>query len=176
MTEHQFEIIFKEHFTYLSNVSFGMVKDEDDAYDIVQQVFTKLWDKRFDVNIENNIKAYLHRATFNTSLNFIDKNKRKVKFDDKQLASIPNQIDENSGDYLSGEVEEAVKIAISNLPKKCKEAFSLSRYSNLSNREIAEKLEISIKGVEKHISRALKELRVSLKPYLNLIIIFLFLR
>ena len=53
MTEHQFEILFKEHFSYLSNVAFGMVKDEDDAYDVVQQVFIKFWDKRLSVNIDD---------------------------------------------------------------------------------------------------------------------------
>jgi RNA polymerase sigma-70 factor (ECF subfamily) len=61
MTELQFEKLFKEHFAYLSNVAFAMVKDEDDSYDIVQQVFVKFWDKRFDVDIDDNIKAYLHR-------------------------------------------------------------------------------------------------------------------
>lgn len=172
MTERQFETIFKEHFAYLSNVAFAMVKDEDDSYDIVQQVFVKFWDKRFNVNIEDNIKSYLHRATFNTSLNFIDKNKRKIKIDDKQLADIPSQSYENSSDFLSGEVEDAIKKAISELPEKCQIVFSLSRYSDLSNKEIAEKLNISVKGVEKHISRALRELRVKLKPYMNSMILF----
>ena len=55
----QFEIIFKEHFAYLSNVAFAMVKDEDDSYDIVQQVFVKFWDKRHQVDIDQNIKSYL---------------------------------------------------------------------------------------------------------------------
>jgi len=79
MTEKHFETIFKEYFAYLSNVAFGMVKSEDDSYDIVQQVFVKLWDKRFDVDVDDNIKSYLYRATKNTALNFIDKNKRIIK-------------------------------------------------------------------------------------------------
>ena len=176
MTERQFEAIFKTHFSYLSNVAFSIVKDEDDAYDIVQQVFIKFWDKRFDINIEDNIKSYLHRAAFNTSLNFIDKNKRKIKIEDEQLANIPSNTHENSQDFLSGEVEEAIKKAIAELPEKCQVVFSLSRYSDLSNKEIAEELDISVKGVEKHISRALRELRVTLKPYLNTITIFFILK
>ncbi|MDA3891240.1 MAG: RNA polymerase sigma-70 factor [Salinivirgaceae bacterium] len=173
MTEHQFEFLFKEHFAYLSNVAYGVVKDEDDSYDIVQKVFAKFWDKRFDVDLTDNIKSYLHRATLNTSLNFLDKNKRMVKIEDARLEDISSHSVEDNTDYLSGEVENAVKKAISELPEKCKIVFSLSRYSDKTNREIAEELEISIKAVEKHISRALRELRVKLKPYLNSIIIIL---
>jgi len=173
MTEHQFEKLFKEYFAYLSNVAFAMVKDEDDSYDIVQQVFVKFWDKRFDVDIDDNIKAYLHRATKNTALNFIDKNKRKVDFDDAALADMSEHSEEDNSDFLSGEVEEAIRKAIADLPEKCQIVFNLSRYSEKSNKEIAEELDINLKTVEKHISRALKELRVKLKPYMNSLLVFL---
>lgn len=175
MTEHQFEIIFKKHFAYLSNVAFGMVKDEDDSYDIVQQVFIKFWNKRFEVDIDDNIKAYLHRATKNTALNFIEKNKRIIHIDDNTLADMPGHSEERNTDFLSGEVDEAIKKAILDLPKKCQLVFSLSRYSDKSNKEIAEELNISVKAVEKHISRALRELRIKLKPYMNSLLIFLVL-
>jgi len=173
MTELQFEILFKEHFAFLSNVAYNMVKDEDDSYDIVQQVFVKFWDKRFDVDIDDNIKAYLHRATKNTALNFIDKNKRSVYIDDNILADMHEHSEERNNDFLEGEVEEAIKKAISDLPEKCQMVFNLSRYSEKSNKEIAEELNISLKAVEKHISRALKELREKLKPYMNSFLLFL---
>lgn len=172
MTEHQFEKLFKEHFAYLSNVAFAMVKDEDDSYDIVQQVFVKFWDKRFDVDIDDNIKAYLHRATKNTALNFIDKNKRSIYIDDNKLADMPEHSEEKNSDFLEGEVEVAIQKAIADLPEKCQVVFKLSRYAEKSNKEIAEELNISIKAVEKHIGRALKELRVKLKPYMNLVVLF----
>ena len=175
MTEHQFETIFKEHFEFLSNIAFAMVKDEDDSYDIVQQVFIKFWDKRFSVDITDNIKSYLHRATINTSLNFIEKNKRIVKVDDSKLEILPGQSFEKNTDFLSGEVEDAIKKAISELPEKCGVVFSLSRFSDMTNKEIADHLNISVKAIEKHISRALRELRVSLKPYMSSIIIFFLL-
>jgi len=173
MTENQFEAIFKMHFAYLSNVAFSIVKAEEDSYDIVQQVFTKLWDKREVVNIDDNIKSYLHRATMNTSFNFLDKHKRNVKVDDDVFVNLPGQQIEINTDFLSGEVEEAISKAISELPKKCQVVFKLSRYSDLSNKEIAQKLDVSIKAVEKHISKALRELREKLAPYINVILIFL---
>jgi RNA polymerase sigma-70 factor (ECF subfamily) len=87
---------------------------------------------------------------------------------------MPGHSEERNTDFLSGEVEEAIKKAILELPKKCQLVFSLSRYSDKSNKEIAEELEISVKAVEKHISRALRELRIKLKPYMNSLLIFTF--
>ena len=58
MTENQFEIIFKQYFAYLSNVAYGMLRDEEDSYDIVQQVFVKFWDKRFDVDIDDRDELF----------------------------------------------------------------------------------------------------------------------
>lgn len=171
MTELQFETLFKEHFTYLSNVAYGVVRDEEDSYDIVQQVFAKFWDKRNTVDIDDNIKSYLHRATLNTSFNFLDKNKRIINIGDDQLRDMSSHSEERNTDFLSGEVEEAIKKSIAELPEKCRMVFALSRYSDKTNKEIAEELDISIKAVEKHISKALRELRVKLAPYLKIVLI-----
>jgi len=175
MTENQFEDIYKINYSFLVNVAFGVLKDRDDARDIVQQVFLKLWNLRNEVNFDQNMRAYLHRSVINTALNFIDKNKRIVNEEqsaDNIFDSL--QVKPNS-DYLSDEVELAIKKAIAALPDKCQTVFSLSRFSDLSNKEIAEELNISLKAVEKHISKALRDLRVSLKPYMDLIHVFLFL-
>ncbi len=172
MTEHQFEIIFKENFAHLSNVAYSLVRDEDDSYDIVQQVFVKFWDKRDSVDLNDNIKSYLNKATINTALNFIDKHKRELHIDVAQ-AALKGPFEDKSIDFLSGEVEQAIKKGISELPEKCRAVFLLSRYSDKSNKEIADDLNISIKAVEKHITKALRELRIKLKPYLTLLIIFL---
>jgi RNA polymerase sigma-70 factor (ECF subfamily) len=175
MTENQFEDIYKINYSFLVNVAFGVLKDRDDARDIVQQVFLKLWNLRNEVNFDQNMRAYLHRSVINTSLNFIDKNKRIVN-EEQSAANIFDslQVKPNS-DYLSDEVELAIKKAIAALPDKCQTVFNLSRFSDLSNKEIAEELSISLKAVEKHISKALRDLRVSLKPYMDLIHVFLFL-
>lgn len=172
MTKLEFEKLFKEHFTYLSNVAYGVVRNEEDSYDIAQQVFTKLWDKREQVDVGGNIKSYLHRATLNTSFNFLEKHKRIVKIDDDKIRDTNLHSIEVNTDYLSGEVDEAIKKAISQLPDKCKMVFALSRFSDKTNKEIAEELNVSIKAVEKHISRALKELRVKLEPYLKFVIYY----
>jgi RNA polymerase sigma-70 factor (ECF subfamily) len=173
MTEAQFEDIFKTNHGFLVNVAFTLLKDRDDSRDVVQQVFLKLWNLKDEVNVEQNLRSYLHRSVINTSLNFIDKNKRILNQEQTSESVFNNLQVKPNTDYLTGEVENAIKRAIADLPAKCQTVFSLSRFSDLTNKQIAEELNISVKAVEKHISKALKDLRVKLKPYMHLIHVFL---
>ena len=147
MTEQQFEQIFKQYFTFLSNVAYAVVNDEDDAYDIAQQVFIKLWNKRDSVNINDNIKSYLHRATVNTAINFIKKDNKTVKFDDISENDSVTLSEETKVEVSEENIQNVIQDAVSNLPEKCRLVFSLSRYSDMTNKEIAEHLDISIKAV-----------------------------
>lgn len=171
MTESQFEHLFKDHFQSLCNIAYSVVKDQDQARDIVQQVFIKFWDRREKVDIDDNIKSYLKRAVINTALNHLEKLK-KLKFEDNMHK---HEI-EDSNEVLNDEkriqmLGAAMKDAVGELPDKCQTVFSLSRYEGMTNQEIADYLSVSIKAVEKHISKALKQLRVTLKPYEKLLLI-----
>ncbi len=169
MTEPEFEKIFRSYFTVLSNIAYSVVKDKDQAKDVVQQVFIKFWDKRNSINIRNEIKSYLHRAVINTSLNYIERNKKLKLEDDFSSFDRSEDSDPGKSELKQQKLAVNIKNAIAELPEKCQLVFSLSRYEGMTNREIAEYLGISLKAVEKHVSRALRELRVTLKPYVNLI-------
>lgn len=173
MTEVQFEKIFRELFTPLSNIAYSVLRDEDAAKDIVQQVFLKLWQKKDSIEIRGSVKSYLHRAVVNGSLNYIEKHKRIQLAD--TLIDEGMQAEADSKTKLSDEkIELEIKKAINELPDKCNLVFSLSRFSGMTNAEIADNLQISVKAVEKHIGKALKTLRHSLKPlYESLIILLL---
>ena len=171
-TEKQFEELFRAHFADMCNMAYGIVKDRDQAHDVAQQVFVHLWDKRETVEIQGNVRAYLQRSVINTSLNFIEKHRRIQYEDEYTQQQQDSAIQGDTSDFLQGEMEGIVNNAISRLPEKCQLVFSLSRFQEMSNQEIADNLQISIKAVEKHITRALSELRVTLKPYLNLISFF----
>jgi RNA polymerase sigma-70 factor, ECF subfamily len=169
MTETRFEELFKEHFTPLCNIAYTMVKDRDQARDITQQVFVRFWEKRDEIEVQTNLRAYLHRAVVNTAINHIEKLKRLKFEEDYTTLQKESHFQPDTSDFTEGEVEEAVQKAIANLPEKCQVVFSLSRFQGMSNQEISDNLDISIKAVEKHIGRALKELRVTLRPYMHLI-------
>lgn len=172
MTTSEFEELFKKHFPSLCNIAYAVVKDQDQAKDVVQQVFIKFWNKRNSVNTDDNIHAYLKKAVVNTAINHLEKYKRLQLADDFQHFNIENKENENKEQKIAT-LNKAIKNAISKLPDKCQTVFSLSKYEGMSNQEIADYLEISIKAVEKHISRAFKELRISLKPYSSILSIIL---
>ncbi len=173
MTDSQFESVFRSHFAMLSNIAYSVIKDEDAAKDVVQQVFVKLWQKKDVLEIKGSIKSYLHRAVINSSLNYIEKNKRFFYVDSMKEECDISQ-DSQQKEISDAEIEQEIRKAINELPEKCNLVFSLSRFSGMSNKEIAEYLQISIKAVEKHIGKALKTLRLSLKPlYESLIYLIL---
>ncbi len=175
MKEAEFEKLFKSYFTPLCSVAYAVVKDSDQARDIVQQVFIKLWDKRDSLKATDQLKSYLHRAVVNTSLNHIERAKKMKLEDDFSTYEKNIQESSNSSEEKQKELGNKIKAAIAELPEKCQLVFSLSRYEGMTNQEIADYLDISIKAVEKHIGRALKELRVSLKPCMSSFSVILFL-
>jgi RNA polymerase sigma-70 factor (ECF subfamily) len=167
MSEKDFEILFKSQFSSLCNLAFTLVKNADAAKDIVQQVFIKLWQKQQDLKIHGPVEAYIYRMVINTSLNHIEKEKKYIRLEYQSVQSVelPDETKDNSDAIADREIK--VRKAIAELPPQCQTVFSLSRYENLSNKEIAGHLGISVKTVEKHITVALKSLRVKLKPLMN---------
>lgn len=171
MTEHEFEQIFKSSFNTLANIAYSVVKDDDTARDIVQQVFLKLWVKRDSLHIKSSLNSYLHRAVVNTAINYQER-KKVVLFETD--SNVPDTSDDQ--DKVQQEIlEEKVRKYVNELPPKCRIVFSLSRFSDMSNKEIASHLDISLKAVEKHIGKALKQLRVTLKPFYESMLILFFL-
>jgi len=157
------EELFERYHAELCKVVFRILKDESLAEDIVQDVFYELWKKRDRLGVQTSFRAYLKRASINKSLNYIRDN--KIKFEgDEQYAFIESK--ENLAQNIEGKnLKEIIDKEIDKLPPKCRMAFTLSRYEDMSYKEIAVEMGISIKTVEKHISKALKILNETLRPY-----------
>jgi RNA polymerase sigma-70 factor, ECF subfamily len=167
INEKEFEVLFKSKFTALCNLSYTIVKNEDLSKDVVQQVFIKLWDKQHSLNIRGSIEAYLYRMVINTSLNQIEREKKYIRLEHHTQIIRETFDSKNENPRLIEEREKKVRMAVSELPNKCQAVFSLSRFENLSNKEIASHLGISVKTVEKHITNAFKVLHKKLKPILD---------
>jgi RNA polymerase sigma-70 factor (ECF subfamily) len=163
MNDIEFEKLFREQFSTLCNLAASIVKDSDEAKDIVQQVFIKLWQKRGELNIRGPLAPYLCRAVINTAYNSSNKSNKTVYLDNHpELSNVP-EADLDLAQRKEN-IETEVKKAIEALPPVCRNVFSMSRYTTLTNKEIASELNISVKAVEKHISKAYKTLRETLKP------------
>lgn len=170
-----FEQVFKTNFKGLHSYAFSMIKDEDEAEEIVQQVFFKLWERNEKLDIAGPVNAYLYRAVHNESLNYLKHQKVKAGHQLHVAYSMKNEVELPSKKITATELENKIHTTLNELPEQCRTIFQLSRFSDLKYREIADRLNISVKTVENQMGKALKILRIKLADFLLLIvIIFIF--
>jgi RNA polymerase sigma-70 factor (ECF subfamily) len=136
----------------------SLTNDSDLAEDIVQNVFMSIWKNRNKLKNEFVVRSYLYRSVYNEFIDQYRKKKTVLTLEKKYidaLTYIVEEEDEKSIDKLM----KIVKNEIENLPPKCKQTFLLSKQEGLTNIEIAEYLNVSIKSVEAHITKAFSILR-----------------
>ena len=176
-----FEQLYKLYFPRLYAFSFKIINDGNLAKDLVQNVFIKIWESPASINIDNP-ESFIYQMVRNACLNYIrhlkvvDNLKSKVK--DHYLGEELYYIDlVGNKPYIliEKELEGRIIDVMNSLPEKCLAVFRLSRIDGLKNREIAEQLGISLKAVEKHISKALQIYRDNFSEYLPLHIVLLVL-
>lgn len=169
-----FEGLFKMHFKSLHAYAYTFVRDDMAAEEIVQNLFLKLWEKKADLDIHTSIKAFLYRSVYHDSLNYLKHQKVKLKYQQHQVYVMKGQSENSASKLLQAkELEEQIKLALSRLPEGCRSIFQMSRFEDLKYREIAEKLDISIKTVENQMGKALKMLRSELVDFLPLLFLLL---
>ena len=169
--EQVFENLFRVYYDRLCNYANTIVKDTDEAEEMVQHTFLSLWENRERIAIHTSVKSYLYRAVHNGCLNKLKHNKVRQKHDDYYKLQADNAFENGAEELLGNELEKQITDAINTLPPQCKTVFVLSRFENLTYAEIAEQLEISIKTVDKHMVKALKIMREHLKEYLPILIL-----
>ncbi len=178
--ETAFEIIFKSFFEQLVSFANEYVFDREISKGIVQETFIKLWKKRVNIDVEANVKAFLYTITKNSCLSYLRHVKTKQKYFEKRKKDFEDlmlnyealsQLEIDRIDFNT--IEKIIKETVESMPPRCKEVFTLSRFEELSNKKIAEKLEISVKAVEANNSRAIKLLRKNLRDYLQPAIVVL---
>ncbi len=167
-SEQAVKQLFDGLFHQLTLSAFRYVNDYDQAEDIVQDIFVKLWQDFDEFRHIKDLKAYLFKADRNSSMNFLKHIKVREKFivDSEVLSSSTERSHEES--ISEEESKKRVHQAVNKLPDNWKEAFVLSKYDKLKYHEIAEEMNISQKTVEKYISKALQFLRQELKDLLLL--------
>ena len=158
--EEAFERYYKEHYKRFFLMSCKYLKDPAEAEEIVNDVFLKLWEDGDKMSIESSLKSYIYKAVINRSINVLNKSKREL-IHHVDLNFLPEE------SYELRQIEEnelTVKIyaAIDQLPDQCRRVFEMSRFEELKQQEIADKLGISIKTVKNHITIALKQLSIAL--------------
>lgn len=155
-----FRIIFENYNKILFSCAMQLVKDKEQAEDIVSEAFTKLWQRHDTFNTEEHIKAFLFVATRNASLNYLRHIQRKTA-SQNELSYLQKDKDDQDiiTDMIEGELLQRIYPLIETLPTKCKTIFKLIYFEDASTDEVAEKLQITPRNVLNQKARAIQLLK-----------------
>jgi RNA polymerase sigma-70 factor, ECF subfamily len=170
--EQAFELLFRKFYVRLCAFANKFLNDPEEAKEIVQEVFAKIWEGRDLIDPDDSLKSYIFKITQNLSINKLRRKKVESKYAEIYKFIYCEQFDFSVHEsLLARELEENIAQAVGNLPGECRKVFELSRTEGLKYREIADNLNISVKTVEAHMSKALRSLRIELKDYLSALLI-----
>jgi RNA polymerase sigma-70 factor (ECF subfamily) len=167
-----FELIFRFYYPGLVLFATQYVMYEEDAEEIVEDFFIRVWQKRHQINQADSLKPYFFTSIKNSSLNFLYQKKHKDKLIQEIMKLSENNLLYQPDVFVISDLQNAIRKAVASLPPKCREVFILSRINGLKNDNIAEKLNLSKRTVETHVSNALRQLRIELKDYTNMFLLF----
>lgn len=170
--ERAFEQVFRAHYSALCGHANKILKDLEEAEEVVQDSFCKIWERREQLEITDSLKAYLFRTVHNACLNHLKHRKVRLAYAEHAGANQATYTNHDSAEQ--SELESQVLDAMNALPEKCREVFELSRFDGLKYREIAAKLNISEKTVENQMGKAFKILRDKLGAYLKGALLWMF--
>ena len=177
-----FELLFAIFFARLNDFARHVVKDDMISQDIVQEAFVKLWELRDKIETIY-LEAFLFRSVRNRCIDYI-----------KHIKVVNNRIQEITVDskyeelyridfignepyvLIECELEDEIKRTVEKFPDQCRKVFIMSRIDCLKNKEIAEELQINIKNVERHLSRALMDFRKKFRDELPVSLLILLLK
>ncbi|MDP3434362.1 MAG: RNA polymerase sigma-70 factor [Bacteroidota bacterium] len=161
-----FKYFFDRYYDDLCNFVHVYLHDQAWSEEIVQDIFVYFWENKEKLQITTSVKSFLFSASKFKSLNLLRDTKTKKRIVEKIGKIEPLITSEEEDSYIdTNEFKKILDAAVDQLAPKCREIFLLSKFEDLSNREIAEKLGISVKTVENQMTIALKKLREYLLPF-----------
>lgn len=160
--KERFEDVFIQYFPKVKSFAALLLKSENEAEDVAQDVFIKLWEKKdlWEDNLEIN---YLYTMVKNAVFNRIKRKNIESKYIDSQLELHGMEelweFEDPLIELYRDELYQLMKLALEQMPQKRRQIFEMSRFQNLNNNEIAKKMNLSVRTVEQHIYLVLKEIK-----------------
>lgn len=166
-----FEKVFHTHYKALVVYAKTILKDMDEAEDIVQQVFITIWEKRATLEIHTSLRALLYKSVHNACLNKIKQQAVRSKY----ATDVQHQLHKVATDEAiqQKELQKSIEDALNALPEQCGRIFKMSRFDQLKYQEIADELGLSVKTVENQMGKALKIMKEQLKDYLPIVLLII---
>ncbi len=171
-----FRAIYQRYGKRCFGLALQKLRSKEASEEITQNIFISLWERRHQLAVQN-LESYLMVSVKYQTLNYIESKLTREKF----ALSLPPQYAEGSSEntvenaVFVQDLMNALENALETLPEKTREAYRLSRFENLSGKEIAERMNLSEKSVEYHISQSLKVLRTQLKDFMAVCVLLNFL-
>ena len=160
-----FNLLFRRFYPPLVRFCVRYVADADQAAEIVQDLFVKLWTNREKMAFNTSFESYMLRSVRNSAITFINKERAHAETNERIYVD-ESDANDPSETLQSNNLEASYQKVLATMPEKRREVFLASRFEGLKYTEIAEKLGLSQKTVEAHMSAAIKQLREGLKEYL----------
>ena len=155
--KNAFKHLFERYYPLFISFAQRMLKDDSTAEDLIQNVFMKIWVGRENLNEDKNFRNYLLVSIRNEIYQYF-RNAFKLE-DTPQCPEIIDGSMNIETEMSAKELERNITGIISHMPQRRREIFNMSRHEKLSNREIAQRLGLSVRTVEKHIENAHADIR-----------------
>lgn len=173
-----FDTIYERYCNRLYGFIFRYVKQKVDVEEIVQEVFSKIWEARNKIDVHSSFESFIFTIAYNSTISLLRKRVNENKYVDhiKSLQQVKNA-DDILEDIHFKELKGKVQLLLNQLTPRQKQIFQLSREDGLSHREIAEKLNISVNTVKNHMVSTLSFFKSKIDKTLivNALFIYLFL-
>lgn len=157
--EQALQLIFNRYYKYLVVTAYNILHDDEQAKDMVQEVFFDLWRKRTEVKVQGSLKPYLRRAVVNRAIDAWRSKKRGGTWEEITDHNYEAQETSAQQHLEAADLKRVINLAVDSLPERCRQVFALSRFEDLTHREIAERLDISVKTIENQMTKALRIIR-----------------
>ncbi len=163
-SERAFRLLFDSHYERLYRIAYFYLQREDWAKEAVLDVFATLWQKRKEMVIPQDFRAFSYTMTRNASFNLFEREQRH-EHEDAMLADVQSSSDSPLVDLEQEELFALYQRTLDTLPDRCREVFILIKEEGRSYAEVAELLSISPKTVDAQLQKALHVLRTALADY-----------
>lgn len=166
-------VMFDAHYQPVYRNVSRIIRNGDDAKDLVLELFHAVWEKRHSLNIRKPVRKYLLTAAHNRAINYLrHKARTTLAMQEMRDLSIQNTTSPPADVAIEAqELDQVINTAIGLLPEKIRITFLLSRNLGMTYKEMADYLQVSEKAIEKNMTKALKLLRMFLRPHIRILLI-----
>jgi RNA polymerase sigma-70 factor (ECF subfamily) len=167
-SEQAFLQLYRHFSPFLKKFAYSICSNQEDAEEIIEDVFVRIWVKRKTLDQIENLKLYLYVATRNFSLNYCRSKRGIQQFTiDQMTIELLDLNPDPLEKLIQSERKETLNNAIENLPHRCKIIFKLVKIDGLKQKEVADLLDLNIKTIENQISIAIKKLGQTISSHLD---------